>query len=69
MSVLPDKLLTGDRLVSCKGVVVTVHRTIAKYEGMMLYRLRFKSGVLSNGRYTRDDLQELECVMIEEKVA
>ena len=66
MSVLPDQLRSGDVLKGASAIV-TIHRTIRKDgEGNRLYRLRYSSGVLGNGHFTRDDLQELECELIKE---
>jgi len=65
MDILPDKLKTGD-VIESKATRAVIQRTTERDKfDCVLYRLRFQTGVLSTGRYSRDDLQELGCILVE----
>lgn len=68
MSELPDRLRSGQLVVSSTGrkaVVTTTNQKDPVY-GEPRYRLRFvDSGVRGNTFYTRDDLASLGCVLDE----
>lgn len=65
---LPDRLNSGD-VIKTRSTTAIIHRTSEKDEfGEPVYRLRFKTGVISNGKYSRDELQELGAELVEEVI-
>lgn len=59
-ALLPDKLESGMKLRGPKGLVVIIKCTGSRNaEDEPLYRVVYEGGTLSNGRWTRDEFQEL----------
>lgn len=55
---LPDRLRSGDILVTVTGALATVVESTRKNDdGEPLVRLRFKSGIVGHRFWTRDELQ------------
>jgi len=66
---LPAKLLNG-QAIGCKSSTAKICRTGKRdKQGRLIYRLRHGSGIKGNGLFTRDDLQAMGCVTVEEVAA
>lgn len=70
MSDLPDRLRSGMRIISPTGKIATITTTSQRdpVYGEPRYRLRYESGVRGNTLYTRDELNELQCTLVEDGI-